>query len=77
MPTYEYLCSRGHRTEVRQSMSDEPLDVCTIDGCGADARRKISAGGGVLTGKRSGGSPREAPASGGACCGPAACACRN
>lgn len=46
MPTYEYRCSEGHRFEAFQRMSDEPLDSCPE--CGADARRLVSAGAGLL-----------------------------
>ena len=46
MPTYDYECSNGHRFEVFQKMTDEPVAECTE--CGAPARRKISGGAGFL-----------------------------
>ena len=46
MPTYEYLCRRGHEFELFQRMSDPPADQCPR--CGADASRKISGGAGFL-----------------------------
>lgn len=47
MPTYEYECiEHGHRFEEFQSMTEEPLDRCPI--CGGPARRRISAGAGIL-----------------------------
>lgn len=46
MPTYDYECRKGHRFEVFQKMSDEPVSECPE--CGADAQRKISGGVGFL-----------------------------
>lgn len=46
MPTYDYECEKGHRFEVFQKMSDEPVAVCPD--CGAQAGRKISGGAGFL-----------------------------
>ncbi len=46
MPTYEYECSTGHRFEVIQKMSDDPVAECPE--CGAAAQRKISGGAGFL-----------------------------
>lgn len=46
MPTYDYECQKGHRFEVFQKMSDDPVSVCPQ--CGADAGRKISGGAGFL-----------------------------
>lgn len=46
MPTYEYRCSEGHRFEAFQKISDEPVDTCPE--CGAEARRLMSAGAGLL-----------------------------
>jgi putative FmdB family regulatory protein len=37
MPTYEYKCTNGHRFEVVQRMSDDPLEVCEV--CGAPVER--------------------------------------
>jgi putative FmdB family regulatory protein len=46
MPTYDYECRRGHRFEIVQKMSDEPVAQCPE--CGAEATRKISGGAGFL-----------------------------
>jgi putative FmdB family regulatory protein len=49
MPTYEYLCkSCGHRFEIWQKMSDEPLTVCPA--CGDDIRRVVFPAGIVFKG---------------------------
>lgn len=37
MPVYEYRCSKGHRFEAIQSMSDAPLELCEV--CGAPVQR--------------------------------------
>jgi putative FmdB family regulatory protein len=40
MPTYEYVCqSCGHRFDVWQKISDEPIQTCTV--CGSAVRRVI------------------------------------
>ncbi len=47
MPTYDYECgSCGHRFEVFQSMSDEPIKRCPE--CGKKVRRLIGGGLGVI-----------------------------
>ena len=46
MPTYDYECPNGHRFELFQRMSDEPVSVCPE--CGAPAQRRISGGAGFL-----------------------------
>jgi putative FmdB family regulatory protein len=48
MPTYEYVCDAcGHEFERFQKMKDSPERKCPE--CGRQkARRRISAGGGVL-----------------------------
>jgi len=46
MPTYEYECPKGHRFEVFQKMTDEPVAACPE--CGAPAKRQISGGAGFL-----------------------------
>jgi len=46
MPTYEYICSAGHRFEQFQRMSEQPVDKCPE--CGEPAERQLSAGGGLL-----------------------------
>ncbi len=46
MPTYEYECNGcGHRFEVFQKMSDNPLDTCPE--CGKQVRRILSGGLGI------------------------------
>lgn len=50
MPTYEYVCDDGHEAEERQSINDDPLEQCPEEGCDAPATRKISMGGGVISG---------------------------
>jgi putative FmdB family regulatory protein len=40
MPTYEYVCqSCGHRFDVWQKISDEPIQTCPV--CGSAVRRVI------------------------------------
>jgi putative FmdB family regulatory protein len=46
MPTYEYMCSAGHRFERFQRMSEAPLDKCPE--CDAPAERLLSSGAGLL-----------------------------
>jgi putative FmdB family regulatory protein len=46
MPTYEYVCEKGHRFEIFQSMKDAALSACTE--CGVPARRIIGPGAGFL-----------------------------
>lgn len=46
MPTYDYECLKGHRFELFQKMSDDPVSACPE--CGADAQRLISGGAGFL-----------------------------
>lgn len=49
MPTYEYACtSCGHRLEVNQSFSDEPLTTCPE--CGGALRKVFGSVGIVLKG---------------------------
>jgi putative FmdB family regulatory protein len=37
MPIYEYRCDRGHKFEVMQRMTDEPVTTCTT--CDAPVQR--------------------------------------
>ena len=37
MPIYEYRCDRGHKFEVIQRMTDEPVSTCTT--CDAPVQR--------------------------------------
>lgn len=46
MPTYEYVCPKGHHFEVHQRISAEPGAACPE--CGQPAQRQISAGAGFL-----------------------------
>lgn len=46
MPTYDYECRKGHRFELFQKMTDEPVAKCPD--CGAEASRQISGGAGFL-----------------------------
>ncbi len=46
MPTYDYLCPNGHRYEVFQKISDDPVAPCPE--CGAMGDRQISGGAGFL-----------------------------
>ncbi len=47
MPTYEYKClSCGHRFEIFQKMSDEPIKVCPE--CGGEVKRLIGGGAGLI-----------------------------
>ncbi len=46
MPTYDYECPKGHRFDVFQKMSDEPVSKCPQ--CGGAAQRKITGGAGFL-----------------------------
>lgn len=49
MPIYEYACeSCGHRFEVRQSFSDDPIADCTR--CGAHVRRVLHPAGVIFKG---------------------------
>lgn len=46
MPTYEYQCAKGHRFEAFQRISDKPKTRCPE--CGAQAKRVISGGAGLI-----------------------------
>lgn len=49
MPIYEYECvDKGHRFEVIQKMSDDPIAFCQV--CGGKVRKLISAAGFTLKG---------------------------
>jgi putative FmdB family regulatory protein len=41
MPIYEYVCPDGHRFEVVQRFSDEPVAVCEV--CGKPVQRVLFA----------------------------------
>jgi putative FmdB family regulatory protein len=49
MPTYEYACSKcGHRFDVRQSFSEDPINDCPE--CGASVRRVLYPAGVIFKG---------------------------
>jgi putative FmdB family regulatory protein len=49
MPTYEYACTNcGHRFDVRQSFSDDPITDCPK--CGANVRRVLYPAGVIFKG---------------------------
>ncbi len=49
MPLYEYQCKEcGHRFEVRQKFSDQPVSACVR--CGGAAQKAISVAGFALKG---------------------------
>jgi putative FmdB family regulatory protein len=49
MPTYEYECLKcKKRFEFFQSMKDEPLTHCVLDGCKGKVKRLLSAGSGLI-----------------------------
>ncbi|MCC6935460.1 MAG: zinc ribbon domain-containing protein [Thermomicrobiales bacterium] len=49
MPTYDYVCdSCGHRFDVRQSFSDDPIRDCPA--CGSSVRRVVYPAGVIFKG---------------------------
>jgi putative FmdB family regulatory protein len=49
MPTYEYVCKQcGHRVEVVQSLSEEPLKTCGV--CGGELRKVFHPAGVLFKG---------------------------
>jgi putative FmdB family regulatory protein len=49
MPTYEYECPKcGNVFDEFQSISAPPVASCPKEGCGAEAKRRFSPGGGFL-----------------------------
>ncbi len=46
MPTYDYECLNGHAFEYLQSITATPLTECPT--CGADVRRLIGGGTGII-----------------------------
>lgn len=49
MPTYDYVCEKcEHEFEFFQSMSDDRLTDCPIEGCGGHVKRKIGTGAGII-----------------------------
>ncbi len=44
MPIYEYECQKcGHRFQVRQKFSDDPIKTCQRNGCRGRVRKVLSA----------------------------------
>jgi putative FmdB family regulatory protein len=39
VPIYEYLCGNGHRFDVMQRMSDDPVQTCEV--CAAPVQRVL------------------------------------
>ena len=48
MPTYEYECTKGHRFDVVQRITEEPLKRCKF--CRSKVQRLISASNFILKG---------------------------
>jgi len=49
VPTYEYECPKcGNIFDEFQSISAPPVAVCPKEGCGAEAKRRFSPGGGFI-----------------------------
>ncbi|MCB1077794.1 MAG: zinc ribbon domain-containing protein [Verrucomicrobiae bacterium] len=49
MPTYDYKCDKcGHQFEVFQSMKDDRLTDCPVEGCGGSIRRLLGTGAGII-----------------------------
>ena len=49
MPTYEYECEKcGHHFDEYQSITAEPLVICSKPECGGHVHRLISSGAGFL-----------------------------
>lgn len=49
MPTYDYQCQTcGHRFEVFQSMKDERLTDCPVEGCPGPVKRLLGTGAGII-----------------------------
>lgn len=46
MPTYEYVCTKGHTFDAFQSIKDPPLTRCPK--CNSSVRRVINGGMGVI-----------------------------
>jgi putative FmdB family regulatory protein len=64
VPAYEYLCKAcGGRFELRQKMSDAPVDACPV--CGGSVERLISGGAGAIC---KGSTPSSCAAPGGGSC---------
>lgn len=42
MPYYDYLCNKGHESEVEQRIVADPLTICPQKGCRSKCKRLIS-----------------------------------
>ena len=42
MPYYDYLCNKGHESEVEQRIVEDPIAVCPQKGCRSKCKRLIS-----------------------------------
>jgi putative FmdB family regulatory protein len=68
MPAYEYKCvACDHRFELRQKMSDAPIESCPE--CGGDVKRLISGGAGAISKGSSYSDAASACGFDGPCCG--------
>jgi putative FmdB family regulatory protein len=78
MPAYEYKCDSCEiHFEIRQKMSEQPLETCPE--CGGEVHRLISGGAGAIT-KGSQSSAYSNPSScgfGGPCCAQGEMCCAN
>lgn len=49
MPTYDYKCQKcEHQFEVFQSMKDDRLTACPIEGCEGPVKRLLGTGAGII-----------------------------
>lgn len=49
MPNYDYRCETcGHQFEVFQSMKDDKLQDCPVEGCGGRVKRLLGTGAGLI-----------------------------
>ena len=49
MPTYDYKCQTcGHQFEFFQSMKDDRLTDCPLEGCAGPVKRLLGTGAGII-----------------------------
>jgi putative FmdB family regulatory protein len=49
MPTYEYQCEKCEQVfELFQSMKDDPITSCRLEGCDGKVKRLIGTGAGLI-----------------------------
>lgn len=49
MPTYDYKCEKcDHQFEVFQSMKDDRLTDCPVEGCDGHVKRLLGTGAGII-----------------------------